>query len=198
MDTFDPLHLDRHLCDGEPDPARYPVHPAGTWERAMLFMSLGYRPAREDVEDLERWSRLGPGERHTALAKHRRTMRAITTAAGKELATGEVESSTRLARRLAGYPGVPHATRTMALLKTVPHVPLGAMGSGGELRRLYLPRASGSPGHFLSFSTRALREFPEVYAQRRSAQRRDILTNYWSQVHDGQRPGPDHSERKSA
>lgn len=188
VDMSDPFHLERHLRDGEPDPARYPVHRVGTWQRAMLFLSLGYRPDPVDVEDLTRWSRLGPGERKAEISRNRRTMRAITTAASKELKDGEVLASTALAHRLSGYPGVPGIHPTKYWLRTLP--PAGETGpiTGGKtgLYRIYYHYV-GAPGHFFATDVASLREFMDTRRERLAAQGRRNEGGYMAR----RRRGPD-------
>ena len=56
VNTFDPARAP--LRDGEPDYNVHPYHPRGTWRRALLFLSLGYRPSAEDLAALAEWNTL--------------------------------------------------------------------------------------------------------------------------------------------
>ncbi|AGS34036.1 hypothetical protein B841_02765 [Corynebacterium maris DSM 45190] len=179
-ERFDPAHAHHLLKPGEPDPAQFPAHARGTWRRALLFLSLGYRPEGEDVADLERWTALSVDDRREELARHNRDREAVKAAAVKELASKEVASATALARRLSECPGLPHADQITALLETLaPIDPTGEgtrSNTGGTVKRLYIHPRDGRPGHYVSRSARALRGYAET-AQRdaQRAHRREQL-----------------------
>lgn len=167
--TWDPAHMDRHLRPGEPDVALYPVHPRGTWRRAMLLMSQGYRPEPEDMADLARWSRLKTAERKAELARYSSMLRAVSVAAAEVLEDGEVLGARNLARRVAAdYPDLPGYHTVEDHLRAVPPIDLDTHHSQGGshagaryLYRVYLPKAGGSPGHFFATSRVSLRRFWE-------------------------------------
>ena len=83
-----------------PDTNIHPCHPVGTWQRALLFQSLGFHATPEDLAALSAWdSRPPPTRRATGAADYRRRNKMLERAV-EVLEPDEVVSIEELADRL--------------------------------------------------------------------------------------------------
>lgn len=162
VNTFDPARAP--LRDGEPDYNIHPYHPRGTWRRALLFLSLGYRPSAEDLAALAEWNTLDKFQRKAILERDRDRRATTISAAREALEPGEVLGAYALGQRIGGAPGVPHAKAAATILRALPGVAEGR-GAGMGLVRRHITGPGGPPGHFLA---RAPSDFAPFIDQRRA------------------------------
>ncbi|MGP9758762.1 hypothetical protein [Corynebacterium sp. AOP12-C2-36] len=146
----------------EPDWDRYPWHPVGSWERAMVYRLAGFPVTPEDAAALAVHDSR-PDKRGDGLALQRQRKRVIR-ALRDLVGTGEVVSAEHLAGRAEDPQGAADLLRGLtpigATVGEDERRPYGLAGGGHGLCRTYLSADTFTvSGHFLARGPLALLAF---------------------------------------
>lgn len=160
----------------EPDWDRYPWHPVGSWERAMVYRLAGFPVTPEDAAALAVHDSR-PDKRGDGLALQRQRKRVIR-ALRDLVGTGEVVSVEHLAGRAEDPQGAADLLRGLTPISATvgedERRPYGLAGGGHGLCRTYLSADTFTvSGHFLARGPLALLKFRRKHLRKR---RTDPLT----------------------